>query len=313
MPVDRMLRNVRDQVVSLAKSVRHDQVPALYDQTIGDFYFHRGAGKVAEMVSVDGSTAPEASSLSLDDLKQEEQRRTDWAAWQTRMQADYSKVQQLKSSADLKAQAWERFLAAYPQDNPYSKDDEQLRQEASKAKRAAENQPVKVAMATPPQSLGRAQSGLIAERYQDNGDGTVTEVSTGLQWKRCAEGQTWTGATCLGNAGSYKWDAARSVSSRFAGHSDWRLPTIDELKRLVYCSSGQPGIWNDSGEACRGRFNRPTIQAEAFPNAPSSSFWSDSPDADGTNYAWFVDLYGGFPYYGNRNSGKQVRLVRGGQ
>jgi hypothetical protein len=39
VPVDRMVRRVRDQVVALARSVNHEQVPAIYDQTIGDFYF----------------------------------------------------------------------------------------------------------------------------------------------------------------------------------------------------------------------------------------------------------------------------------
>jgi TPR repeat protein len=37
--VDRVLRNVRNQVVELARSVGHEQVPALYDQAVGDFYF----------------------------------------------------------------------------------------------------------------------------------------------------------------------------------------------------------------------------------------------------------------------------------
>jgi hypothetical protein len=39
VPVDSMLREVRKEVVSLAKSVGHEQVPALYDQTVGEFYF----------------------------------------------------------------------------------------------------------------------------------------------------------------------------------------------------------------------------------------------------------------------------------
>ena len=39
VPVDRVLRNVRDQVVAMARSVGHEQVPALYDQAIGEFYF----------------------------------------------------------------------------------------------------------------------------------------------------------------------------------------------------------------------------------------------------------------------------------
>jgi len=37
--VDRVLRNVRQRVVDLARSVGHEQVPALYDQAIGEFYF----------------------------------------------------------------------------------------------------------------------------------------------------------------------------------------------------------------------------------------------------------------------------------
>lgn len=39
LPADQILKNVRDQVVRLARSVNHEQVPALYDQTIGEFYF----------------------------------------------------------------------------------------------------------------------------------------------------------------------------------------------------------------------------------------------------------------------------------
>ncbi|NVO08055.1 MAG: caspase family protein, partial [Rhodoferax sp.] len=39
LTVDRVLRNVRTQVVDMARSVGHEQVPALYDQVVGDFYF----------------------------------------------------------------------------------------------------------------------------------------------------------------------------------------------------------------------------------------------------------------------------------
>lgn len=36
--VDRVLRNVRTQVIALARSIGHEQTPALYDQADGDFY-----------------------------------------------------------------------------------------------------------------------------------------------------------------------------------------------------------------------------------------------------------------------------------
>jgi hypothetical protein len=37
--IDKVVRNVRNQVVGLANSVGHEQVPAIYDQVVGDFYF----------------------------------------------------------------------------------------------------------------------------------------------------------------------------------------------------------------------------------------------------------------------------------
>ena len=37
-----VLKNTRSQVISLAKSVNHEQVPALYDQSTGDFFFVPG-------------------------------------------------------------------------------------------------------------------------------------------------------------------------------------------------------------------------------------------------------------------------------
>jgi len=67
---------------------------------------------------------------------------------------------------------------------------------------------------------------LLNKRYRDNQDGTVTDLHTGLQWKRCSEGQTWNGSTCSDKAKEYTWNEAMSLRSKFAGHSDWRLPTI---------------------------------------------------------------------------------------
>jgi len=39
--IDRVVRTVRNEVVQMAKTVGHEQVPALYDQTLGDFFFVR--------------------------------------------------------------------------------------------------------------------------------------------------------------------------------------------------------------------------------------------------------------------------------
>ena len=37
--IDKMVRTVRNEVVQIAKSVGHEQVPAIYDQVVGDFFF----------------------------------------------------------------------------------------------------------------------------------------------------------------------------------------------------------------------------------------------------------------------------------
>ncbi|MFA6920898.1 MAG: caspase family protein [Gallionella sp.] len=51
--VHQVLRNVRSRVVKMAKSVNHNQMPALYDQVEGDFYFYAGnANQVAGLVPV---------------------------------------------------------------------------------------------------------------------------------------------------------------------------------------------------------------------------------------------------------------------
>jgi len=39
--VDAVVRQVRNEVVRMAKSVGHEQVPAIYDQVVGEFYFSR--------------------------------------------------------------------------------------------------------------------------------------------------------------------------------------------------------------------------------------------------------------------------------
>lgn len=59
LPVDRMLRGVRDKVVAIARSVGHEQVPALYDQTIGEFYFQAPTGSVQA-----GNVAPPPAPVS---------------------------------------------------------------------------------------------------------------------------------------------------------------------------------------------------------------------------------------------------------
>ena len=138
-------------------------------------------------------------------------------------------------------------------------------------------------------------------QLQDNGDGTITDTKTGLIWKQCLEGQS--GNTCAsGSAEQLTWpqalQRAQTVNSGggFAGASDWRVPTIKELRSLVE-------------EQCQG----PAINLTRFPNPGSSFVWSSSAAAGEAGYAWGVDFGYGGTGWGNKNSGYQLRLVRSGQ
>ncbi|MEY4585141.1 MAG: hypothetical protein RJB10_1638 [Pseudomonadota bacterium] len=98
--------------------------------------------------------------------------------------------------------------------------------------------------------------------YSENGDGTVTDVKTHLMWMQCAQGQV--GPQCEGVVLQYTWDLAMRIPETlnkrggFAGHTDWRLPSVQELQSLVRMDS------------------HPTICLDAFPNAPEALFWTST-------------------------------------
>ncbi|MCX7088317.1 MAG: PKD domain-containing protein, partial [Methylococcales bacterium] len=95
------------------------------------------------------------------------------------------------------------------------------------------------------------------------------------------------------------------------GFNDWRMPASDELRVLVYCSSGQ-GDTTTNG--CQGTYQAPTINSTYFPNTPNTWFWSASvypgipasvPKSVSFAYG-HVGTYNGYLY-------DAVRLVRNGQ
>lgn len=134
-------------------------------------------------------------------------------------------------------------------------------------------------------------------RYAEHGDGTVTDLRTGLMWKQCSEGQT--GASCTGAVSMMTWANALNAgaSSVFAGFSDWRLPNVKELGSLV-----ETGCYS------------PAINVARFPNTPNEFYWTSSkvaPDASGT---WAIPFSHGYVGYVNgAGASIAVRLVRGGQ
>jgi hypothetical protein len=165
--------------------------------------------------------------------------------------------------------------------------------------------------ASPPRgATAAAASASPTERYRFVGkdQGIVEDIRTKLQWQRCSLGQTWTGATCTGKATEHEWDEAQRIAP-----TGWRLPTKEELASLVYCSSGQPAYWKPPSEGCKGAYDQPTIWSAAFPNTPKDWFWSSSPYATHSGYAWIVNFDYGIVYSPRKSTSLKVRLVRGGQ
>ena len=146
----------------------------------------------------------------------------------------------------------------------------------------------------------RSQSEIPATtptaRFSDHGDGTLTDTQTGLMWAKCAEGLSDSGCR-TGSVSTYTWQAALdwANTSTLAGHANWCLPNVNELRSIV---EGQ----------CRG----PAINLSVFPNSPTWQFWSASPDLN-SHLAWYVVFGYGITSSSNRGNDYYVRLVRNGQ
>ena len=136
-------------------------------------------------------------------------------------------------------------------------------------------------------------------RFEDNGDGTITDHLTGLVWLKNA-----------GCAGRMNWNDALDYCNNLASEScgltdgsvagDWRLPNIIELESLVNAEESNPGEWLD---------------LQGFDDVQSFFYWSSSTYATITSsYAWSVYMYyHGDVTYNIKASSNYVWPVRAGQ
>lgn len=69
--------------------------------------------------------------------------------------------------------------------------------------------------------------------------GMWRDARTGLVWFRCHAGQTWSGAACTGGRLFETVDQAMLGTSQLGvgGHTDWRLPTLDEVETIRHCDN----------------------------------------------------------------------------
>ena len=63
---------------------------------------------------------------------------------------------------------------------------------------------------------------MASDRFENHGDGTVTDTKTGLMW------------AAKDNGSLINWQTARSYCQNYngGGHTDWRMPTLKELASL---------------------------------------------------------------------------------
>jgi len=75
--------------------------------------------------------------------------------------------------------------------------------------------------------------------YHENGDGTITDLVTGLMWQKSPD-TNGDGIINYADKLSYNEAVAAPDTLQFAGYTDWRLPTVKELYSLIEFSGLDP-------------------------------------------------------------------------
>lgn len=124
----------------------------------------------------------------------------------------------------------------------------------------------------------------------DAPNNVVNDAWTGLQWRRCVSGRTWTGSQCLGTTTDFTHEQALAHARTQTG---WRLPNVKELSSLHDAS-----VTSDY-----------KIDPIAFPSS-NYGFWTSSANEGSYYGAWYVDFYYNEIDYDYRTNRNAVRLVR---
>ncbi|MEE9258838.1 MAG: DUF1566 domain-containing protein [Nitrospinaceae bacterium] len=116
--------------------------------------------------------------------------------------------------------------------------------------------------------------GLYAAGMKDNRNGTLTDAKTGLVWQK--------GGSFLELKKGLNWYEALEYiegknRKKFAGHDDWRLPTLEELNAL----------W-DSTRSGRSKDGEAVGLPKGFDNGGSYYIWTSN--ERGLDNAWYFGL-----------------------
>lgn len=71
--------------------------------------------------------------------------------------------------------------------------------------------------------LVRGNTEYGKNNFIDNGDGTISDLATGLMWQKADDG----------NSRDWESSLAYAESLELGGHTDWRLPNVKELQSIV--------------------------------------------------------------------------------
>lgn len=108
--------------------------------------------------------------------------------------------------------------------------------------------PVQTATLSPdPTTQTYADTRGATQTFTDNGDGTITDNTTALMWeKKSKDGgiHDWSAGYSIGGGGTAQstFLATLNASPGFAGHQDWRIPTLNELETIRNLSYSQPMV-----------------------------------------------------------------------
>ncbi len=127
----------------------------------------------------------------------------------------------------------------------------------------------------------------IATTFTDNLNHTMTDNRTGLMWIKAPEG-----------ASNWQNSMGYCDGLVFAGHADWRLPSINEFNGLFQGWTGTTlGAW---------------LNSQGFVVEPSTIYWTSSTNTDDTNNAWALILYTGDTFLQPRSYADYIWAVRTG-
>lgn len=145
--------------------------------------------------------------------------------------------------------------------------------------------------------------------YTDNGDGTITDNTTGLMWEKLSQD-----GTIHDYGTTYTWYTAFTTKiatlnsgGGFAGHTDWRLPNLNELQSIADYGTFSPAVDAVFNTSCAARCTVSTCSC-----TQSGGYWSSTSYQHSFDIAWGVHFVDGLVYSVTKSDGYYVRAVRGG-